>query len=114
MKKLLIIGGSALALVVAGTALLINQKNNTAVAQQDPTHWQPKFVYAAKFVCGLMKQNPNLQGEPPVKPANYATDINIHNPNEPEFGGWPEGVRMIKKAVRAIPEPDQGKPEGIH
>jgi hypothetical protein len=39
------------------------------------------WSYAAKFVCGL--QAPLAQGavgEPVVKPGNYATDINIHNP----------------------------------
>ncbi len=110
VKKSIIIGGSALILlVVAGAAFLVTQQS--AVAQQDPNTWQPKYVYAAKFVCGLMKPNPNLKGEPPVKPANYATDVNIHNPQE---WGWPEGVRMLKKVVEAIPEPDQGKPLGEH
>lgn len=110
MKKLLMIGGLALALlVVAGAGLLVKQ--NSAVAQQDPNIWQPKYVYAAKFVCGLMKPNPHFKGEPPVKPANYATDINIHNPQE---WGWPEGVQMLKKVVEATPEPDQGRPLGEH
>ncbi|MFN8596619.1 MAG: hypothetical protein U0559_10615 [Anaerolineae bacterium] len=40
--------------------------------------------YAAKFVCGWQQPAPagtNPQGEFIVKPGNYATDINIHNPN---------------------------------
>jgi len=43
------------------------------------------WSYAAKFVCGY--QSPTLAtgkpvpGEPVVKPGNYATDINIQNPN---------------------------------
>ena len=44
------------------------------------------WSYAAKFVCGV--QNPlvpgqvgSVLGEPVFKPGNYATDINIHNPN---------------------------------
>ena len=40
------------------------------------------WSYAAKFVCG--QQAPLAQGapgEPVVKPGNYATDINIHNPS---------------------------------
>ncbi len=40
------------------------------------------WSYAAKYVCG--QQAPLAQGavgEPAVKPGNYATDINIHNPS---------------------------------
>ncbi len=44
------------------------------------------WSYAAKFVCGV--QNPlvpgqggSVPGEPVFKPGNYATDIDIHNPN---------------------------------
>jgi hypothetical protein len=44
--------------------------------------------YSAKFVCGV--QDPldpakNQLGEPPVKPGNYATEINIHNYNYKPF-----------------------------
>jgi len=40
-----------------------------------------KDVYAAKFLCGDFL--PNVQGgvEWPVKPGNYFTTINVHNPN---------------------------------
>jgi hypothetical protein len=39
-------------------------------------------VYAAKFLCGEFGREPsesNVEG--PVKPGNYATAINIHNPH---------------------------------
>jgi hypothetical protein len=36
--------------------------------------------YAIKFVCGYRQATSN--GEPPVKPGNYATAINIHNFND--------------------------------
>lgn len=38
-------------------------------------------VYSVKFICGDQSANPNLQlpSEPPVKPGNYATAVNIHN-----------------------------------
>ena len=51
------------------------------------------FVYAAKFVCGTFgsEQTPPAQ-EGPVEPGNYATAINIHNPN-------PNTVSFGKKAV---------------
>ena len=36
-------------------------------------------VYSIKFICGDQSANPNLQlpSEPPVKPGNYATAVNI-------------------------------------
>lgn len=52
-------------------------------------------VYSVKFLCGF--QSPlNTTGpiEPPVKPGNYATAINIHN-----FHTFP--VTICKKAVLA-------------
>jgi hypothetical protein len=54
-----------------------------APAAQIATHGQYVWSYAAKFVCGFQRsaqpgQNP--AGEPIVKPGNYATEINIHNP----------------------------------
>ena len=38
-------------------------------------------VYSVKFICGDQPANPNLHlpSEPPVKPGNYATAVNIHN-----------------------------------
>ena len=40
------------------------------------------WSYSAKFVCGYQPQPPQgTAGEPPVKPGNYATEINIHNYN---------------------------------
>src|SRR5438445_4110009 len=44
----------------------------------------PVFVYAAKFLCGqfdrkLISEREHLEG--PVKPGNYLTAINVHNPN---------------------------------
>jgi hypothetical protein len=55
------------------------------------------WSFAAKFVCGV--QNPlvsdqggNVPGEPVFKPGNYATDINIHNPNY-------KGIAIKKKLL---------------
>lgn len=54
-----------------------------------------KDVYAVKFLCGsfLPKSVPPADGaEWPVKPGNYFTAINVHNPN------W-DAVSFQKKAV---------------
>ncbi len=44
------------------------------------------WSFAAKFVCGVQAPlvsgvGNSVPGEPVFKPGNYATDINIHNPN---------------------------------
>jgi hypothetical protein len=71
-----------------------------AQAQLPPPYkLTPRFSYAAKFVCGLSPASTNLKPpqEPEVKPGNYATIINIHNP-------WPTDVALLKKVVLAAPE----------
>jgi hypothetical protein len=55
-------------------------------APQAQTAVKGQYVwsYAAKFVCGFQDINPAgvaAPGEPVVKPGNYASEINIHNPN---------------------------------
>ena len=66
-------------------------------------------VYAVKFLCGELAANPDRR-EGPVKPGNYATAINIHNPN-------PRDVKFRKKAVLLFdptnpPLPEEPKPPG--
>lgn len=67
-----------------------------ASAQGQPLYWS----YAVKFVCGL--QGPFQPGEPPVKPGNYATEINIHNPHY-------QPVEVRKKVLVLV---DRGQPIG--
>jgi hypothetical protein len=50
------------------------------------------FVYAAKFVCGVMPESREPTAEGPVEPGSYATSINIHNPHA-------QTVVFLKKAV---------------
>jgi hypothetical protein len=62
-------------------------------------------VYSVKFICGAQQFDPNIvpPTEPPVKPGNYATAINIHN-----FHAGPEqAVTIMKSAVIAYPESNQ-------
>jgi hypothetical protein len=48
---------------------------------QIATTGQYAWSYAAKFVCGFQGIATAAQpGEPVVKPGNYASEINIHNP----------------------------------
>jgi hypothetical protein len=50
----------------------------SAPAQQVTPNGAYLFNYSVKFVCGIQRQDTTV-GEPPVKPGNYATEINIHN-----------------------------------
>ncbi len=65
---------------------------------------QELCIYSVKFVCGLQQPDPSLLPplEPPVKPGNYATAVNIHNFHNTQ-------VTISKKAVIANPE---GAPPG--
>lgn len=74
----------------------------------------PKDVYAVKFLCGNFMPrttSPPTEGaEWPVKPGNYFTAINVHNPSS-------DSVRFQKKAVMLYradkpPEPEQPMPPG--
>jgi hypothetical protein len=62
-------------------------------------------VYSVKFVCGVQSADPNLHlpSEPPVKPGNYATAVNIHNFHQDQK------ALIVKRAVIANPE---NKPPG--
>ena len=77
------------------TALLCAQ----AQAQTCSVGSQP-CVYSIKFICGVQSANPNLHApsEPPVKPGNYATAINVHNYH------LDQTAAITKTAVIANPE----------
>jgi hypothetical protein len=79
-------------------------------------------VYSAKFLCGFQadggvpvdpsKPVSALPQEPPVMPGNYATEINIHNPQD-------NSVAFVKKAVLSgftapgvVSPPEQPFPPG--
>ncbi len=88
----------------------------TVTADQVASIGKYPFQYSVKFVCGLQKPSANgLVRETPVKPGNYATAVNVHNPARLNFGTTQFGTAlMLKKAVIALPEPDQGKPSAFH
>ena len=60
----------------------------------------PPCVYSAKFICGVQSAVSGLRppSEPPVKPGNYATAINIHNYH------LDQTANITKTAVIANPE----------
>ena len=85
-------------LLIAAVAGMLLQRSNAAasplgtsdarVAQQ-ATKGTYRWSYSIKFVCGYqpeMKLDPGVVfREPVVKPGNYATDININNPQGREL-----------------------------
>jgi len=67
-------------------------------------------IYSVKFVCGLQtiaSTQFRPPAEPPVKPGNYATLINIHNFHSSSTGA---PVIVLKKAVVSIPESQLPRP----
>ena len=94
-------------LVMAG--FLLGQQRAASASYQASPELAPQAIpneqiavgaylwsYAAKFVCGYQSPFPTtgttLLGEPVVKPGNYATEINIHNPQYRE-------VKLYKKVL---------------
>lgn len=75
------IGGAASGRVEIASAAPLDAPAASTVEQPN-LNGAFMWSYSVKFVCGV--QIPHLTdlqavGEPPVKPGNYATEINIHN-----------------------------------
>lgn len=97
-KRWLPLSVVAALVAIASVAILITG----AAAQVGGQPVGKTYSYAAKFVCGLMPQDGVILDpqqavsafprELPLKPANYATDINVHNPQV-------KGTILWKKAV---------------
>jgi hypothetical protein len=72
------------------------------------------WSYAAKYVCGFQSPISNTQGfgEPVVKPGNYATDINIHNP---QYKQTPlrKKFLVLVQGDQVFREPQQVEPRRI-
>jgi hypothetical protein len=66
---------SARSIVLARAATAQGAKSNAVPLATS------QVEYAAKIVCGVQATNTQVF-EPPTKPGNYATAINIHNPNQ--------------------------------
>ena len=70
--------------------------------------------YSVKFVCGLQRPlSPTggpILGEPPVKPGNYATEINIHNYTYREIKVRKKLLVLVEKGVVVGREPDIVRP----
>ena len=93
MKRWALLFTAGLALAAAGW---IMGRGGTTSQSAGPGH----LLYSVKFLCGLQTTSSTIFSppqEPPVKPGNYATAINIHNFSDKD-------VKLQKKAVIALPE----------
>jgi hypothetical protein len=84
---------------------------------QIATHGQYVWSYAAKFVCGFQDINVAgvpAPGEPVVKPGNYASEINIHNPNYKQVPLHKKFLVLVNQqnpqAPLIVREPQQTEP----
>ena len=70
------------------------------------------WSYAAKFVCGLQRPAAAGQvppGEPILKPGNYASEINIHNPAYKD-APLRKKFLVLVRGQEAVREPQTTKP----
>jgi hypothetical protein len=104
VRKYLMAGILVVGVVVSFGRAQAQLPTPTPTPRPTPTPVRNVFLYSVKFLCGLQVPNPNLKPpqEPPVKPGNYATAINVHN-----FRAVP--LCITKKAVIANPE---SQPQG--
>jgi hypothetical protein len=105
----------ALAGVVFVRPIIIASASGTASSDQavsNPAGPTGTYMwsYAAKFVCGYQPAMLTAgvipyTGEPVVKPGNYATDINIQNPNFKEVPLLKRVIVLVEgDAVRSEPQ----------
>jgi len=73
-----------------------------------------KDVYAVKFLCGSLLPKPSIPPQDgvewPVKPGNYFTAINVHNPNGSLISFRKKAVLMYR--ADKPPAPEQPMPPG--
>jgi hypothetical protein len=90
---------------VTATDTAVPTTTTTATVTPNPLG-RPFWSFAAKFVCGEQLADQSGQpiaGEPAVKPGNYATEINIHNPR------YVGPIQIRQKALLLV---DRGAPVG--
>ncbi len=72
----------------------------------------PADSYAAKFLCGTQRAPLPGTVEGPVKPGNYQTAINVHNPNRSAVAFRKKAV-LLFRADAPPPVPEQPQPPGL-
>jgi hypothetical protein len=91
--------------IASVTSTAVPTTSTTPTATPNPLG-QPFWSFSAKFVCGEQpaeQSDQPIAGEPAVKPGNYATEINIHNPH------YLGPIQIRQKALLLV---DRGAPIG--
>jgi len=91
--------------ITTATSTAVPTTTTTPTATPNPLG-RPFWSFSAKFVCGEQPSEQSGQpiaGEPAVKPGNYATEINIHNPH------YLGPIQIRQKALLLV---DRGAPVG--
>jgi len=92
---------------ITATTIVTTTPTETVTPTTTPTPGpvgRPFWSFAVKFVCGEQpadQAGQPIPGEPAVKPGNYATEINIHNPH------YVGPVQIRRKALLLV---DHGSP----
>src|SRR5690349_11179977 len=90
-------------LVVASLAFIIMRSGQQPVTATTARQPGPTLIYSVKFLCGYQKPLSDRL-EPPVKPGNYATEINIHNYHQELRAG------LLKRVLVLLGTDTSGRP----
>jgi hypothetical protein len=71
-----------------------------------------EWVYAAPFVCGFQPQI-TTGGEPVVKPGNYATEIDVHNPHYVDVDVRKKFILLVDQGAVLGREPNSRGPQAF-
>src|SRR5262245_26287405 len=102
---------SALALVALLVVLFLAASPLTRPAAASNDQAASLYHYSVKFVCG--KQSPDGAELAIVRPGLYATEINIHNPNEAVVDIRKHFIILVEKGEARGREPEQVRPSGF-
>ena len=109
MKRILLFASLAVALFMIAGAGVYDRMDfrgrSAGVAQTLP----PMDVYSAKFLCGNFLPKESDNAEWPVKPGNYFTTINVHNPNNTLISFQKKAV-LLYRADKPPDIPEQPMP----
>ena len=103
-------------LALAAGVLMFGLHGQAAIAAPAQQAIVPQYYwsYGVKLVCGYQRVLSSTgaagQGEPVVKPGNYATSINIHNYNYKEVNVRKKVLVLVKDMQAIGREPESVKP----
>ena len=107
--------GMVIMLVLAAiSSVLLQSADARPLGQATPTptpSGATYYTFSVKFVCGF--QPTFVQGEPPVKPGNYATEINIHNYTYSRADVRKKVLLLVEQGQPIGREPQQVKPRAF-